>query len=99
MSSLGTELKINVHIEPIDGCTMDDFDFRCRFYIYTNRYVEIRKEEMIRVDENNYVACISHKMGIGPVMMRITAYIPDEDFPNGIRTEVETVSTGINISK
>lgn len=26
MSSLGTELKINVHVEPIDGYHMEDYD-------------------------------------------------------------------------
>lgn len=100
MSSFKTEFKINVHVEPIDGYTMDDYDFTCRFYIYTNRYVEVKKEEMARLDESNYVACIdSSRIGVGMVRMRITAHIPDADFPDGLRTEVEEVSTGVSISK
>lgn len=100
MSNIGTELKINVHVEPIDGYHMSDYGFACRFYIYTNRYVEVRKEEMIKVDEDNYIACIdSGKLGAGAILMRITAQIPDADFPDGLRTEVETVSTGVTISK
>ncbi len=31
MSALGTELKINVHIEPIDGLHMIDYDFECDY--------------------------------------------------------------------
>lgn len=36
MSTLRTEYKINVHVEPINGSTMDNFDFKCMLYIYTN---------------------------------------------------------------
>jgi hypothetical protein len=98
MSSFGTEFKINIHVEPIDGLHMDDYDFSCRFYVYTNRVVRIEKKDMIQVDQDNYIACVdSSKLGIGAVMMRITAFIPDVDFPDRLRTEVETVSTGITI--
>lgn len=100
MSSLGTEFKINVHVEPIDGLHMSDYDFTCRFYIYTNRNVEISKSEMIRVDDDNYIACIdSSKLGVGTIMMRIIVQIPDADFPDGLRTEIETISTGLVISR
>lgn len=55
---------------------------------------------MIKVDDDNYIACIdSGQLGAGLVMMRITARIPDADFPDGLRTEVETVSTEVRISK
>ena len=98
MSSLGTKFKINIHVEPIDGLHMDDYDFSCRFYVYTNRVVRIEKKDMIQVDQDNYIACVdSSKLGIGAVMMRITAFIPDVDFPDRLQTEVETVSTGITI--
>ncbi|WP_296122606.1 hypothetical protein [uncultured Bacteroides sp.] len=100
MSSIGTELKINVHVEPIDGFHMSDYDFTCRFYIYANRYVELGKSEMIRMDDDNYIACIdSSKLGTGNIMMRIMAYIPDADFSDGFRTEVETVDTMVIIRK
>ena len=100
MSSLGTEFKINVHVEPIDGLHMSDYDFTCRFYIDTNRNVEISKSEMIRMDDDNYIACIdSSKLGVGTIMMRIIAQIPDADFPDGLRTEIETISTGLVISR
>lgn len=98
MSCLGTDFKINVHVEPIDGLHMDDYDFTCRFSVYTNRVVQVEKKDMIRVDQDNYVACIdSRKIGSGGVKMRFTAFIPDVDFPDGLRTEVETIYTGITI--
>lgn len=100
MSSIGTELKINVSIEPIDGTHMSDYDFICRFYIYTNRYVDVKKSEMIKLDDDNYVACIdSAKIGVGQIKMQVTAFIPDADFTDGMRTEVVDVFTGVCISK
>ena len=41
MSALGTEYKINVHVEPVDGSTMDDFDFECTLYVYKNNEVPL----------------------------------------------------------
>lgn len=100
MSSLGTEFKINVHVEPIDGLHMNDYDFTCRFYVYTDRFVEFKKKDMIMVNQDNYIACInSEEIGSGNIKMQITALIPDVDFPNGLRTEKETLYIGIKISK
>lgn len=98
MSNVGTELKINVHVEPIDGFHMSDYDFVCRFYIYRSCVVDVTKQNMIRIDNDNYIACVdSGKLGFGTIMMRVTAQIPDSDFQDGLRTEIKTVSTGITI--
>ena len=35
------EFKMNVHLEPMDGLHMSDYDFECAFYVYTNRKVVI----------------------------------------------------------
>ena len=100
MSSIGTELKINVQLDRLDGYRMSDIDFFCDFYVYTNRKVVLKKEEMIKADDDNYVACVdSAKLGVGKVMCRVTAYIPDADFEEGIRKEVETADTNITITR
>lgn len=99
MSSVGTEIKINVHVEPIDNYHMEDYDFTCTFYIIGKRSVSLKKVDMIRIDKDNYIACIdSTKVGYGNLMMRIVAYIPDNDFNDLLRTEVAAVNTGIVIS-
>lgn len=51
MSALGTEFKMNVHLEPMDGLHMSDYDFDCAFYVYTNRKVVIPKSRMKKVDD------------------------------------------------
>lgn len=98
MSSLGTELKINVHLDRLDGYRMSDIDFTCDFYVYTNRRVTVAKEQMIKADDDDYVALVdSSKLGTGTIKCRVTTYIPDADFVDGIRTEIEEVNTGITI--
>jgi hypothetical protein len=101
MSALGTELKINVHVEPIDGMRMSEYDFECAFYVYTNKKVVISKSEMKEVDNDNYLAIIDSVnalvLGRGTINMEITAHIPDNDFPDRLRTEKAVVCTGVVI--
>lgn len=99
--SIGTTLKINVNFE-VANRTMDDCDFWCTFYIENNgchnKPEEIRKGDMIRVDENNYVAVVdSKKLGVGAVKCKLRVNVPDADCPNGYRTEVVRLSTGVTI--
>lgn len=99
-TNVGTDLKVNVHVEPIGGITMDDYDFTCDFYCYSNRRVTVTKGDMLRTDESNYIALVdSTHIGQGEITMRITAEIPDGDFHDGLRTEIGTVKTGIILTK
>ena len=98
MSALGTELKINVHVDPIDGMHMSDYDFECVFFVYKNRPLVIKKNEMTKVDEDNYIAnVVSAKVGTGNLMMKFIADIPDSDMNDGLRKEVELVDLNIPI--
>lgn len=105
MSALGTEYKINVHVEPVDGSTMDKFDFECMLYIHTNKGVTFKKgdEAVKREDENNYIICVNSqdamKIGRGSVKMKFVAHISDPDFPDRFRTEiVDNICTGVVIT-
>lgn len=98
MSALGTELKINVHAEPIDGMHMSEYDFECVFFVYKNRPLVVRKDEMTKVDEDNYIAKVdSAKVGVGNLLMKFVAEIPDSDMNDGLRKEVELVDLNIQI--
>lgn len=97
-SSIGTYLKINVHIDEIDGLKMCDMDFNCDFYVHSGRTQSIPKKDMLKADDENYVALVdSSKIGKGLVRCKVTAYIPDGDFQDGFRKEVGAVSTDIII--
>ena len=97
-----TEYKINVHAEPIDGLSMDKYDFECQFYVYSNKVVTIKKEDMKqnevdnKPDPDNYIAILDSEkvkaLGRGSVKMRFIAHIPDSDFPDGARTEVAEIN-------
>lgn len=97
---LGTELKLNVNIEPIGEITMDDYDFEVDVWCSLKRISTIPKNEAIRVDENNYIVCVdSSLLGHGQVKLKVTAHVPDRDFEDGLRTEVVYVNTNIEIIK
>ena len=99
MTARGTELKINVHVEPIGGIHLSQCEFTCAFFVYTNRALEVTKAEMIKVDDDNYIALVdSDKVGTGQVKMKIEVQVPDSDFPDGYRKEVANVCTGITIA-
>lgn len=100
----GTEVKINISIEPIDGMTMDDYDFECMFYPFINnveykrKQVTLTKDKMIRIDENNYIAVVDTLLlGAGEIMVQITRKVPDMDCEDGLRTEIGAKTTGIVI--
>lgn len=97
---VGSELKLNIHIEPMDGVTMDDYDFQvelmCGTFKKSNKI--IRKEDANRVDSNNYIICFdTAELGAGSLKCKVTAYLPDGDFRDGKRTEVVLIETGIDI--
>ena len=97
--SKGTEIKISVTAELGADIHMDDVDFECEFYgTFVQNKVTVRKEEMIRIDADEYVAIVdSAVVGTGQYYMRFTAYIPDTDMDDGLRTEVVTIPTGIRV--
>ena len=50
------------------------------------------------LDNDTYLALInSEELGVGAIKMNIKILVPDDDFPNKVRTEIDTVNTGITI--
>lgn len=97
---IGTELKLNIHIEPIGFTTMDDYDFEVEVYCSPKRPIVIQKSDAIRIDSDNYVVLVdTNVVGAGNLKCKVTAQIPDGDFPDQLRTEVVCIDTGINIIK
>ena len=99
MSALGTEFKMNVHLDPIDGLHMSGYDFECAFYVYTNRKVVFQKSKLKKVDDDNYLLMVETadalRIGRGRINAEITAYIPDSDFSDGLRTEKLVLCTDV----
>jgi hypothetical protein len=84
---LGSQIPVVVSIEPIGGIHLENLPFTCEFWA-TGGCVEIKKEEMVRVDADSYRAIVdSNKTGLGIVhnLMRIS--VPDSQAEGGMREE------------
>lgn len=86
---LGTELKFSLDIQ-VEGFDMLDDDFKIIVKTAnTKRVVEITKGEMILTDEDVFLFTIDTAiLGTGEYYITTFAYVPDEDFDDGLRTEV-----------
>lgn len=94
----GTQIKINIHIDPLGSLHMSDYDFECKFYIFPKKSIIVKKTQMVKVDDDNYLALVdSTGLGVGRLHMTLTAQIPDEDFNNSTRREIACVDTEIDI--
>lgn len=97
---LGTEIKLNVHVEPIEDYTMDDYDFKVQLYCSSSRVENFNKSDTVRVDDSNYICCLdTSKIGTGRLKCKIVAELPDGDFGDQKRTEINVIDTGIEITK
>lgn len=90
----GTQKKINIHIESINDLTMDDYDFTIKVYTRPPECIIVTKDEMMRIDPENYVALIdTSTLHSGELKVEITVNIPDADFPDGYRKEISKIIT------
>lgn len=98
---MGTELKLNIAIEPMGEIHASSYDFKVEFYCSTKRVKTITKEELLPIDDDNFIARLdTNDVGMGELKCRITAHIPDEDFTDdGLRTEVIKIVTDYDIVK
>lgn len=97
---LGTELKLNISVEPVDGLTMDDYDFNVDVYCTPKKTVHAEKDKCVRVDDSNYIVLVdTNIVGTGDLTCKVTAYIPDGDFPDSLRTEVVCTDVGLKVVK
>ena len=96
----GTEIKLNVNIEPMKGVSMESYNFNVEIYTFPSKVLTFNKSDATRVDANNYIVLVDTSLlGAGEVKCKVTAYIPDDDFKDGLRTEIAVTNTGIDIVK
>lgn len=107
----GSDIKLNLNIEPIDGVSMESYDFSVEVYCDSSatafgmskpKTITLTKEDTIMVDKDNALLPISTSLlNTGKVFVKVTAYIPDGDFKNKDqkRTEIVYVNTGVEIKE
>lgn len=101
---IGTELVINVNIEPTGNYHMSDYDFEIVAFCTEEKLKAYKKGDWDcqPVDDDNYVILLdTTDVGPGKLKLIVTAYIPDDRFlsenNDGLRTEVIPINTGIPI--
>lgn len=96
---LGTELKFAITITA-GGFNMEEDDFNVVFKNTTNgNKVELAKEDLVNDGELYYALVNTAALGIGYVNVVTTAYVPDADFDDGLRTEVNVIYELVNIKR
>ena len=104
---IGTELKLNVNVKPIDGYSMAGYDFDVilrggKNSITLSKKGETLSDGLIKDDDDNYIVAFNTQaLGLGKIVCRVVAYIKDGDFnfQDHKRTEITEVNTGIEVVK
>ena len=91
---IGTELKFKLEIEA-KGFDMTSGNFKVDLVCGKN--VITKTKDSIATDgEGNYYVCFdTADLGVGKVTAIVTAYVPDADFPDGLRTSVQKLDIGV----
>lgn len=99
----GSGQKWAINLNPIDGVTMDDYDFEVDIYcaplLAKTKMITVPKNQTRRINENSYVVRLfTTELGTGDLWLRVRAYLPDPDFNDGIRPEVLYFDTGLYLA-
>lgn len=87
---IGTDVKFIVEpTSPGFDKTQDDFEVLLKRGKITKKFT---KSDMIVDEDDNYYICFSTtEFGKGLVQAIITAHVPDDDFEDGFREEVDKI--------
>ena len=98
-SVIGTKVKLNISLQPIDGYHLEDVDWSALVFTEQGlKTLTVDKKNAIYIDKDNYVIRVDTSLvGAGAYYTTVTAYIPDTDFEDGIRPEKRTRYTGVTI--
>lgn len=85
----GSRLKWAVNMT-CEGFSMDDDDWKI-VVTRGNNTVEYTKDNSIKdeTEDQWYITVDTLALGAGQCYITFVAYVPDSDFPDGIRTEIQ----------
>lgn len=93
----GTEVKFKVDLSA-SGFDMDSCDFF--FTIYCGgKTLTVHKRDLVYDGTDWYLCFDTSGFNSGTMTVTTTAFIPDSDFPDGLRTEIDKQTLGILKSK
>lgn len=83
---VGTDLKFKINLSAA-GFSMDEDDFLIEIFCSSKR-MEYKKEDLIDSTDGYYLVIDTTQFPAGQMKMVVTAFVPDEDIPGGVRKEV-----------
>lgn len=85
---VGTDLKYALSVSA-EGFSMIDDEFEVLLTCGKNQLL-LHKEDLVVDKNDNYYVCFSSlDLGPGIVTATVTAHVPDDDFEDGFRDEVQ----------
>lgn len=95
----GAEIKFQLNIAPMNGFRMSSYDFRVVAYCKdTKQKLEVTKEECTMLDDDNYIVPVdTASLGLGELLLDVYAEVPDDIFPDELRTDVARLETYVEI--
>lgn len=92
----GSDLKIALNID-FKEIPVDQVEFDVIFSM-GNASLTLSKDQLIKVDDKNYIACIKHpSTNSGYLKATLRAKLPDADFSDKIRNVVRPIISNIRI--
>lgn len=92
----GSDLKLALHVD-FGKVPADMVSFEVEFR-YGNSILTLNKAQLVKVDANNYLACIKAvDTGKGQLKAFLKAHLPDEDFPDRIHDVVTLIDLNLTI--
>lgn len=85
---IGTDLKFTLALTA-SGFDPETDDWHVDI-LRGNKVVEtFQRDDLAQTEDGTWVLCIeTENYGTGPYDILVTAHVPDDDFPDGIRTEL-----------
>lgn len=98
---LGEKRKISVHVEPLNGISMEDIEeLIIHVYCSQEKYIEYKANRNDgEIAQDHQLLLDTTKVGIGGVAIEITAYISDGSVEGQRLVDIARINTGINIIK
>lgn len=88
----GTGIKVKLDIAS-DGFNMSDDNFDVKITTSQGREKILHKSDMRTTPAGQYIFTLdSAELGVGHYFMEVTAYVPDNDFDGGFRTEKDSMA-------
>lgn len=100
--TIGSDAKIEFTAELPDGMKLGDVEFGLKVINVSEKDVseDYTKADCIsKGDGESYVVLVdTEQLGVGRVMLQLTAHIPDTDYPSGTRKEVIKINPHMAIT-